>query len=66
MTTAKNSQSNKKDGKKDGDSNLEIIQQNLSKNRITEPVIIPSSINTSKVKKVNQQNNSTNENKKSY
>ncbi len=61
---SKNSQSNKRDVKKDGDSNLEIIQQNLSKNKITEPVIIPSSINTSKVKKVNQQNNSTNENKK--
>ena len=41
----------KKETKKE-ESNLEIIQQNLSKNRITEPVIIPSSINTDRIKKV--------------
>lgn len=41
----------KKETKRE-DSNLEIIQQNLSKNRITEPVIIPSSINTDRIKKV--------------
>ena len=37
---------------RDNSNNLEIIQQNLNKNRITEPVIIPSSINTNKIKKV--------------
>ena len=47
---AKNNQP-KREPKKE-ESNLEIIQQNLSKNRITEPVIIPSSINTDKIKKV--------------
>lgn len=47
---AKNNQP-KREPKKE-ESNLEIIQQNLSKNRITEPVIIPSSINTNKIKKV--------------
>lgn len=41
----------KKETKKE-ESNLEIIQQNLSKNRITDPVIIPSSINTDRIKKV--------------
>ena len=47
---AKNNQP-KREPKKE-ESNLEIIQQNLSKNRITEPVIIPSSISTDKIKKV--------------
>lgn len=42
----------KKEIKERDNSNLEIIKQNLSKNRITEPVIIPSSINTDKIKKV--------------
>ena len=47
---AKNNQP-KREPKKE-ESNLEIIQKNLSKNRITEPVIIPSSISTDKIKKV--------------
>ena len=42
----------KKEMKERDNSNLEIIKQNLSKNKITEPVIIPSSINTDKIKKV--------------
>ena len=42
----------KKEIKSRDNSNLEIIKQNLSKNKITEPVIIPSSINTDKIKKV--------------
>lgn len=42
----------KKEMKERDSSNLEIIKQNLSKNKITEPVIIPSSINTDKIKKV--------------
>ena len=47
---AKNGQA-KREQKKE-ESNLEIIQQNLNKNKITEPVIIPSSINTDKIKKL--------------
>lgn len=47
---AKNNQPRRETKKEE--SNLEIIQQNLSKNRITEPVIIPSSISTDKIKKV--------------
>ena len=42
----------KKEMKERDNSNLEIIKQNLNKNKITEPVIIPSSINTDKIKKV--------------
>lgn len=34
--------------------NLDVIEKNLNKNKITEPVIIPSSINTTKVRKVEE------------
>ena len=44
--------------KNDQTSNLDIIQNNLNKNRITEPVIIPSAIDKTKIRKVeNQVNN---------
>ncbi len=44
--------------KNDQTSNLDIIQNNLNKNRITEPVIIPSAIDKTKIKRAeNQVNN---------
>ena len=33
---------------------LDLIENNLSKNRITEPVVIPSAINTANIKKMGQ------------
>ena len=40
----------KKENKKEK-AGLDLIEKNLSQNRITEPVIIPSAINTTRVKK---------------
>lgn len=41
--------------------NLDVIEKNLNKNKITEPVIIPSSINTTKVRKVEENSVQQNE-----
>lgn len=47
---------NKKDKERkqteDTSNNLEIVQKNLKQNAITEPVIIPSAVNTQTIKKV--------------
>lgn len=49
----KNKDKNQKNIKPvDDTKNLDIIKQNLEKNVITEPVIIPSAINTNSVRKV--------------
>lgn len=37
---------------KKGDVELDLIEKNLNKSKITEPVVIPSGINTTKVRKV--------------
>lgn len=50
----KNKDKNQKNVKPvDDTKDLDIIKQNLEKNVITEPVIIPSAINTNSVRKVN-------------
>lgn len=44
----------KNEPKKD-EIKLELIEKNLSKNRMKEPVVIPSAINTAKVRKMQEQ-----------
>lgn len=39
---------------KKGEPQLEFIEKNLSQNKITEPVVIPSGVNPSKVRKVEE------------
>ncbi len=38
-------------------ADLEVIEQNLSKSKITEPIIVPNAINTSKVKRMQEMPN---------
>lgn len=40
---------------KDETQNIELIQNNLNRNKITEPVIIPTAIDTAKVKRMQEQ-----------
>ncbi len=50
----------KKESLHENMEDLEIIRQNLNKNIVTEPVVIPSAINTSTVKRI-QEEKSTND-----
>lgn len=47
--------------KKIGEQKIEIIDKQLSKSRLNTPVIIPGSVNTKKVKKVTEKENSKTE-----
>jgi len=56
-TTYNNYHKNVKSEKVDTKKKLDIIEKNIGKSNLTRPVVIPSSINTSKVKKANENNN---------
>ena len=56
-----NYKTNYKPEKINPDAELDLVQKSINKNRMTEPVVIPSAINTANVKKMGQNaNTSTN------
>ena len=50
----KNTKSVKQEEPKTKDMNLDFIEQNLNKSKITEPVIIPNAINNANVRKIQE------------
>ncbi len=52
--SVKNTKNVKQEEPKKQDMNLDFIEQNLSKSKITEPVIIPNAINNANVRKMQQ------------